>query len=132
MMSCGMSSKYGSSLLLKTADFSIQGVTVSVRCENPLSRTGERVLREGLFCGLFKCPQHGVAARYRGVEGLLGGFLTAKRSFHLFAPDVTHLHHVAEAQAARILGRLLVGKLLQWRFRHRILPVEAVRLGLFI
>src|SRR6266705_4413559 len=109
MMSCGMSRRYGSSLLLKTADFSIQGVTAfrAVRDSLPL-RSGEGVVEDGLLCGLFKCAQTGIAARHRSVERFLGGFLTRKCRFDFLGPDVAHLHHVAEAQTARILGRLLV------------------------
>src|SRR5213083_1073392 len=108
MMSCGMSRRYGSSLLLKTADFSIQGVTAfrAVRDSLPL-RSGEGVVEDGLLCG----------------------FLTRKCRFDFLGPDVAHLHHVAEAQTARILGRLLVGQLLERCFQGRVLFVEAGRLG---
>ena len=42
----------------------------------------------------------------------LAVFLPASAGFDLLGPEVAHLHHVAEAQAARILGRLLVGQFL--------------------
>ena len=62
----------------------------------------------------------------------LAVFWPAERGLDLLGPDVAHLHHVAEAQAARILGRLLVGELLQRRLQNRVLLVEAGRLGLLV
>src|SRR6476469_8024817 len=132
MMSCGTSSRYGSSLLLKTADFSIQDATAFRAMLEKLPLRMEREHFAGdLLCRLFEGPQHGIAARDRSVERFLGGLLAGKRSFHFLGPDVAHLHHVAKAQAARILGRLLVGELLQRRLQHRVLLIEAIRLGLF-
>src|SRR5882724_651038 len=136
MMSCGTSSRYGSSLLVKKADFSIQGdLLVQKSCSEILEmRAMRRQLplrtRRGscwgrLLCGLFKRPQHHVATRHRGVERFLGGFLTGKCGLHFLGPDVAHLHHVAEAQAARVLGRLLVGELLERRLQDRVLLVKA-------
>src|SRR5258705_12330722 len=128
MMSCGTSSRYGSSLLLKTADFSIQGVRgltcVSRKTPSP-KRRGSIAAR--LLRGLFKRPQHGIATAHGSVERLLGGLLPRKCCFHFLGPDVAHLHHVAKAQAARILGRLLVGQLLERGFQGRGLFVEAGR-----
>src|SRR5713226_3139285 len=98
MMSCGTSSRYGSSLLLKTADFSIQGVVVRAK-RDFLSRTGEEVIIDGLLCGLFKCPQHRIATCHGSVERFLGGFLSCQRALHFLGPDIAHLHHVAEPQA---------------------------------
>src|SRR4051794_14595327 len=92
-------------------------------CENPAPT---------LFCGLFEGPQHGVAARDRGIERLLRGLLSAECRLDLLGPEVAHLHHVAEAQAPRILRRLLVGELLQRRLQRRLLLIEAVGFGLFI
>src|SRR3981081_2447872 len=99
MMSCGISSRYGSNLLLKTADFSIQDVTVSVRGENSLSPNRRGSVSGSLFCGLFKRPQHGIAAGRRGIECFLGGFLPGKCGLEFLGPEFAHLHHVAEAQA---------------------------------
>src|SRR3954454_20471644 len=131
MTSCGTSSAYGSSLLLKTADFSIYGVnTFDARRDIPLSE--ERGMSERLLCRLFKRPQDGVATGHRGVERCLSSLLPCERSLDLFGPDVAHLHHVAEAQAARILGRLLVGEFLQRRLQRRVFLVEAVLHGLFV
>src|SRR5437588_7254228 len=129
MMSCGTSSRYGSSLLLKTADFSIQAV-LSIRASCPPRRLGfpRAAFRDGLLCGLFERSQYGVAPRHRGVERLLGSLLPGERGLHLLGPNVAHLHHVAEAQAARILARLLAGEFLERRLQNRILLVEAVRL----
>src|SRR5580698_4014059 len=125
MMSCGTSSRYGSSLLLKTTDFSIQGAWSFRRWTiSPLPEEREEIFSSRLFCGLFKCSQDGIAARHGGIERLLGGFLPGERGFDFLGPDVAHLHHVAEAQAARILGRPLVGELLQRRLENRILLVE--------
>src|SRR5947209_20525919 len=108
MMSCGTSSRYGSSLLLKTADFSIQGTCshkadrVPDRERPPLrSRRGE--IGDDLLCGFLEGAQDGVAARHRSVQCFLGCLLSAECSLHLFGPDIAHLHHVAEPQAARIL-----------------------------
>src|SRR5258707_2690195 len=131
MMSCGTSSRYGSSLLLKKADFSIQGVVVRAM-RNFLSRAGEEVFMTALLCGLFKGPQHDVATCHSRVQRLLGGFLSCQRGLHFLGPDIAHLHHVSEPQAARILGRLLVGELLERRLQDRVLLIEAVPLGLFI
>jgi len=55
--------------------------------------------------------QHGVAALHGRVECLLGGLLAGERRLDLLGPHVAQLHHVAEAQSARVLGRLLVGEL---------------------
>src|SRR3954465_8488801 len=101
MMSCGTSSRYGSSLLLKTADFSIRRATASgaMSVKLPLRSEWEDFASR-LLCGLFECPQDGIAARDRRVQRFLGGFLAGKRCFHFLGPDIAHLHHVAEAQAA--------------------------------
>src|SRR5258707_7543203 len=48
---------------------------------------------------------------------LFRSLLAGKRLLDLFRPDVTQLHHVAETQTARILGRLLAGQLEQRRFQ---------------
>src|SRR6266403_3165029 len=99
MMSCGTSSRYGSSLLLKTADFSIQGDLFIEKAffiqqaffihkalafrsmRDFLSRPGEEAFVGGLLCGLFKRSQHGVATRHGSVERLLGGLLARKCCF---------------------------------------------------
>src|SRR5256885_6826407 len=112
MMSCGMSRRYGSSLLLKTADFSIQGVTAfrAVRDSLPL-RSGEGVVEDGLLCGLFKCAQTGIAARHRSVERFLGGFLAGKGGFDFLGPDVRSEEHTSELQSpCNLVCRLLLEK----------------------
>src|SRR5712672_2251826 len=123
MMSCGTSSRYGSSLLLKNADFSIQcDLLIQKSCSEVLeiramrrqlplrTRRGSRYGR--LLCGLFKCPQHDVATRHGSVERLLGGFLTGKRSLHFLGPDIAHLHHVSERRPREFsVGSLLVSSL---------------------
>src|SRR6476646_9052958 len=79
---------------------------------NPLPvKYGER--------GLFRSPrhralelaQHLVAATDCIVERLLGRLLAGQRRLDLLGPYVAQLHHVAESQASRVLGRLLVGEL---------------------
>src|SRR5262245_14346063 len=69
--------------------------------------------------------QHGVATGDGFVKGSLGRLLARQRCFDLLGPDVTQLHHVAEPQAARVLGRLLVSELKQRRFKVGVLLVEA-------
>src|SRR3981081_1002215 len=96
VMSCGASRRYGSSLLLKTADFSIQDVAAFGAMRDFLSRAGEEVFMRGLLCGLFKGSQHGITARHGRIERFLGGLLPGKRSLHFLGPDVTHLPHVSE------------------------------------
>src|SRR5882724_10035606 len=118
MMSCGTSSRYGSSLLLKTADFSIQGV-VTFRDRLPL-RSGEGAALVGLLCGLLERSQHRIATAHGSVERFLGVLLAGKCRFHFLGPDFAHLHHVSKAQAARIFGWLLVGQLLERRFQGRV------------
>src|SRR5215510_12486764 len=76
--------------------------------------------------GALELAQHGIAAHHRLVERRLGRFLAGQRRLDLLGPDVAQLHHVAEAQAARVLGRLLVGEFLQRRLQDRVLLVEAV------
>src|ERR1039458_2509161 len=104
MMSCGTSSRYGSSLLLKKADFSIQGdlfirqacsseVSGCARREKTPPPSGEGVTVDGLLRGLFKGTQHGIATRHRGVERCLGGLLPGECRLDLLGPDVAHLHH---------------------------------------
>src|SRR5262245_59253144 len=99
MMSCGTSSRYGSSLLLKTTDFSIQHAGCDAG--GAPSPGGEGALVESLrvlLCRLFERAQHRVATRDRGIQCFLGGLLAGKRGFQFLGPEVAHLHHVAKAQ----------------------------------
>src|SRR5258707_13488844 len=99
MMSCGTSSRYGSSLLLKKADFSIQGVVVRAM-RNFLSRAGEEVFMTALLCGLFKGPQHDVATCLSRVQRLLVGFLSCNRGPHFSGTDSAYFYAVLELQAS--------------------------------
>src|SRR5664279_3430551 len=99
MVSCGPSSRYGSSLPLKKADFSIQD-DVFIRksgflpeARKPPSPVREGVLTDGLLGGLLERPQHGIAAGYRRVERFLGRLLACECGLHFLRPDVAHLHH---------------------------------------
>src|SRR5882724_3623114 len=103
----------------------------AIRTQLPL-RTWRGSCYGRLLRGLFERSQHDVATRHGRVERLLGSFLAGKCGLDFLGPDVAHLYHVAEAKTARVFGRRLVGKLLERRFRYRILLVEAVRLGFFI
>src|SRR6187549_1024079 len=102
MMSCGTSNRYGSSLLLKTTDFSIQTLRDARNAPSP---GGERALvsliQPSLLCRLFERTQHRIAARDRRIQRFLGSLLAGKCGFQFFGPEVAHLHHVAEAKPAR-------------------------------
>src|SRR3954471_15538579 len=78
-----------------------------------------------LHSGLFELAQHRVAALDSSIQRLLGGLLAGERLLDLLRPDVTELNHVAEAQATRVLGRLLVGQLEQWGLEIGLILVEA-------
>ncbi len=62
----------------------------------------------------------------------LADLLARQRRLDLLGPHVAQLHHVAEPQPARVLGRLLVGELEQRRLEVRELLVVARRLGLLV
>src|SRR6478752_7390909 len=76
--------------------------------------------------------QDRVAAAHAVVQRLLWRLLAGQRVLELFRDDVADLHHVAEADAARVLGRLLVGELLDRRLAVRELVIEARCLDLLV
>src|SRR5438067_1912473 len=82
------------------------GVRAGARTTSPASERGQELARDGAL----ELAGERVAARDRCVERVLRRFLAGERRLDLLGPDVAHLHHVAEAQAPRVLGGLLVGE----------------------
>src|SRR5258708_36614841 len=88
MISCGTSSRYGSSLLLKKADFSIQGdLLVQMSCsevlemhalrDNSLSEQGEGVVREDDFAAFSNVRSIALPRVTAASSASLGGFVPA-------------------------------------------------------
>src|SRR6185312_7662904 len=72
--------------------------------------------------------QDGVAAPHGVVDGGLSGFLAGEGGLEILGPDVADLNEIAEAQAARVLGRRLVGELQHRRLASWMLLEETVLL----
>src|SRR6185436_429562 len=100
---CGASSAYGSQAERKTTRFS----TGSVPCRG------------------LELPQDVVAALHRIVERGFGFLAAGEHRLHLLLDHLAALHEVAEAQALGVLGRRLVGELLDGRLGARIALVVA-------
>src|SRR5687768_3626097 len=73
--------------------------------------------------------QHLVAAADGGVERRLSRLLAVERLLDFLGPDIAQLHHVAEAQTARVLRRLLVRELEDRRLQIGRLLIEPLLLG---
>src|SRR5687768_10405463 len=88
-------------------------LTLGPRGRLPNSTTGERRSNWHKYEALprasstLKLAQHLIATRYGRIQGALGSLLSGQRPLDLLGPDITQLHHVAQAEAARVLGRLL-------------------------